>query len=751
MLSTDSDTEGADMDVDHLPTGVSRWRMWKITVAVFAAAALITTSAFIFPGSFVNSTASTQAQPDPLAFWSQKKCITVEIGAKARGGGMSKTIAMASPNFVCPATVDNTNSLSDYKWSDTFDVTQNVSHITVKRSDEHHGKLPDHWGIDLVFKCCILEGLDKKPPLGLAMSGGGHHAMTISTASVAALSKLGILDEVNYVSGNSGGTYVLDGLLVGSNFYDSVTDKNADIRVVIRGLFNGYQKSLRDHRSKLPEQWWDIFKWGDWSTKNFLGFLGGFFADAWIFDSVGTLDGMLQYLFDWHRYVEFSISGFFGDEMQSTSNAGMTLTPFGRRVTATWLMTVPPDVWVYSPITWIGTKLGTKWTNRVMQIPRANTKGHDWSHQKRVKHAHDKRAAIPVAFELCRITGRAGWTHPRIVDSYEKEFALDNWESHWHSRIIDAVLWKPNIYRSVGKADMIFPENPPLHVITGGSNSALGFMASPGMLTSMFFNMGENWNVLQGKLGDLDLDKVRHHWITKTLLAHDEWKVSNAVWLGKDFLGTFRGAGTRLDGMPEDWTGTWQEQVRVIDGGFSDNTGLTFMLAKMQRDYPKKTLLKAIVVDVGLGAAGEEFSQVHFKHPHYAAGSVYPSAALGKGPSKDFKAWHDKYLGPNALYPQIFAESWPEAGWKEDKNAKTMVWEGELTTVTNPWYNIKGGWKVHLTMICTWHNKDDVPMGLNPEFKQKQLEPFEWAASMTHDSLLGSLSSRLAGLLPKSK
>lgn len=540
--------------------------------------------------------------------------------------------------------------------------------------------------------------------------------MTISTASVAALSKLGILDEVNYVSGNSGGTYVLDGLLVGGDFYNSIVDQDVNIGEVIRRMFMGYKKSLFDKRFYNSE--------GVTATvKNFLGFLGGVFANEGIFDSLGTFNGLLQYLFDWHFYVEYSIAGFFGDQMHSNSNAGMTLTPFGKRVTATWLMTVPPDVWVYSPAGWFR----EKYVNRVMQIPQPNTKGHDSSDQQKVKDAHDKRAAIPVAFQLCRITGRAGWTHPRIVDSYEKEFAQDNWDSHWHYK---RGLFGENLYKSSGKADMIFPESPPLHVITGGSNSALGFLSSPGMLSSMLVNMGENWNILKGEVNDL----------VKPLLFHDPWKVSNAVWLLKDVLfGAFRGAGTRLDGRPEDWTSTWQEQVRVIDGGFSDNTGLTFMIAKMQRDYPKKTLLKAIAVDVGLGAGKEEFSKVHFKSPHYDAGGVYPSAALGRG------IFH-KYVGPNALYPQIFEEGWPSDGWEEDETSKTMVWSGDLTTVANPWYNIKPGWKVRLTLICTWHTLE---MALNPEFKPEQLQPYEWAASKTHDSLLKS--SRLAEILPKAK
>jgi hypothetical protein len=171
--------------------------------------------------------------------------------------------------------------------------------------------------------------------LGLAFTGGGHAAFTVSTAVVAALSQIGLLDKVAYVSGNSGGTFTLSGLHASQSYYEAVTDPDLDIEEFIAKTFARYseyfQKYGRDHGA-------------------FVNHIKHVLVNTLHLDSASPTMGLaetLPYALDWQNFETISASAFLNPAIMNNTH---TETPWGHQVTRLWSLSMPPDVWTPSGI-----------------------------------------------------------------------------------------------------------------------------------------------------------------------------------------------------------------------------------------------------------------------------------------------------------------------------------------------------------------------------------------------------------------
>eukprot|EP00930_Biecheleria_cincta_P042641 TRINITY_DN29336_c0_g1_i1.p1 TRINITY_DN29336_c0_g1~~TRINITY_DN29336_c0_g1_i1.p1 ORF type:complete len:657 (-),score=72.01 TRINITY_DN29336_c0_g1_i1:127-1995(-) len=150
-------------------------------------------------------------------------------------------------------------------------------------------------------------------------------------------------------------------------------------------------------------------------------------------------------------------------------------------------------------------------------------------------------------------------------------------------------------------------------------------------------------------------------------------------------------------------------QFRFLDGCYSDDTGAAMALAQMQADCHAGELDCSDEVPYRLLILDD-----HSYDPlrNLMAGSV-PGNCTNNTICPSTGYWY-----PARPSAQIFAESFPESGWKtyavadaytgEGKvmgNVTSKFWKGTLTTVDNKWFGVVGGDKVSVIYLSS--NYDD--------------------------------------------
>jgi len=82
------------------------------------------------------------------------------------------------------------------------------------------------------------------------MAGGGQAAQMVATGVIAGLSRTGprTMERISAVSGNSGGTWIMDGLIASQSFYDSVTAASDDnkIKSLVGSMLQDFKTKVSD-------------------------------------------------------------------------------------------------------------------------------------------------------------------------------------------------------------------------------------------------------------------------------------------------------------------------------------------------------------------------------------------------------------------------------------------------------------------------------------------------------------------------
>jgi hypothetical protein len=176
-----------------------------------------------------------------------------------------------------------------------------------------------------------------------------------------------------------------------------------------------------------------------------------------------------------------------------------------------------------------------------------------------------------------------------------------------------------------------------------------------------------------------------------------------------------------------DETSSWLPTYRYLDGGYTDNTGLTHTIARMQADcsapnsmYDCSEGVRAAVMNSGSRDPTRGSIKVDAMFANYTGNTPFPNIA-----------------GPG--YPlQIFNESWPgndDPGWTmysnytylfHFKNGTEMVpetvvswvWQGNVTTVDNAAFGVAAGTQVNLALFMADHPSEDkvISTGSNATF-----------------------------------
>jgi len=155
-------------------------------------------------------------------------------------------------------------------------------------------------------------------------------------------------------------------------------------------------------------------------------------------------------------------------------------------------------------------------------------------------------------------------------------------------------------------------------------------------------------------------------------------------------------------------------EFRFLDGVYADDTGAAMALAQMQADCRAGELdcsgempYRVLILD------DYSYDPLRNLMAGSESGNCFNNTIC---PSTGF--WSPAH--PSA---QIFAESFPESGWKtyavadiydgEGKvtgNVTSKYWEGTLTTVDNKWFGVVGGDRVSLLYLSSNYLNSDIPM-----------------------------------------
>jgi hypothetical protein len=243
-----------------------------------------------------------------------------------------------------------------------------------------------------------------------------------------------------------------------------------------------------------------------------------------------------------------------------------------------------------------------------------------------------------------------------------------------------------------GNQPLSLPENPTIGSITAASSAAVGFLSSP-MLTYQALSNYDAWP--QKK-------------VNGTFLTQLQIKIENYI---ASFADTFaHDIGKDVDtclpeGLESTGVGTIRDKskvtswphFRLIDGAFTENTGAAFAIGKMQSDCESGLLdcrqgMKLVVISHNVPTDNQSSMRLLFTHE---AGA--PGQRLTKSSACPAASW-------TAPMPTIFNETYKSLTWKTyststGSSTPSTYFVGTLTTVTNDFYNVKGGQKVKVALF----------------------------------------------------
>jgi len=282
-------------------------------------------------------------------------------------------------------------------------------------------------------------------------------------------------------------------------------------------------------------------------------------------------------------------------------------------------------------------------------------------------------ATLPIA-HVVRPSGAATWYAGSNVETISKVTG-----SGWHKKTSHLPLLETSA--------------PPLLLeVASASSSCYGGLGSPMLIDTLLKNK-VSW--------------AKHQIANMCLPLGLEAQAGPLLSPETDFVNT--SSRNLMTPLPSDAV-----EFRFLDGVYADDTGAAMALAQMQADCRAGELdcsgempYRVLILD------DYSYDPLRNLMAGSESGNCFNNTIC---PSTGF--WSPAH--PSA---QIFAESFPESGWKtyavadtydgEGKvtgNVTSKYWEGTLTTVDNKWFGVVGGDRVSLLYLSSNYLNSDIPM-----------------------------------------
>jgi hypothetical protein len=505
----------------------------------------------------------------------------------------------------------------------------------------------------------VEDGTPKKIPTAYVSSGGGFTAMTTSMGFARALSKGNVLPLLTHAGSNSGGTWFLTQLAFSKPFYESVTGMSGGtISEAVAEWGSSYGAAMRaavesDALKNITFQAGEASKLCPYEING-----------TSILDLITDVVSQVEYVAmfpasNWYEYVADMLDSYIPNVRTQTFSApreGLPSTTLSRS------LSLVPDIY---------DNTGKKQA----RLEGVAAGGFD---------------VLPISFSAK--AGENGvWSLPSFAPSLNVAQG-----SSFNKEVVPLGL----------------SPNASIAEINAGSSSAGGAFGSPTMvrrslspaiaspLENIFLmqTMCLSLNILQvGNIVSAVLDMAPQ---TQNLSRIRKAALKTGI-LGCMPLG-LQNSSAPLGGDASSWLPTY----RYLDGAFTDNTGLTHTIARMQADcsapdsmYDCSEGVRATVMNSG---SRDESLAVQGLFANYTGNTPYPNQA-----------------GPGYAI-QIFEEGWPDdddLGWTmysnhtyyfkngerapEDGSGPIVswVWQGYVTTVDNAAFGVAAGTQVRLSLF----------------------------------------------------
>lgn len=355
---------------------------------------------------------------------------------------------------------------------------------------------------------------------------------------------------------------------------------------------------------------------------------------------------------DWRDYVEDMLDGFIHNITTATYNSAPRVGL--ANVTLMQCMSLPPDAWIDSAPS---VEKHPEHSGSAIQLKPP--KGYDPMH---------------FALPICHVSPWLGSDH----------------SSFTYNGLVFGTM---SVGQSGGQS-LSLPSDPTIGTISAASSAALGFLSSP-MMSYQALSTYDAFPIQKVK-GDM-IDRVAikaENGVAEVadVLIHDIGEDLDKC-LPEGLEST--GVGTSRDGGNV----TRWPNFRFIDGAYTENTGAAFALGEMQAECKQSPPaldcsqgLKLIILSHNVPKDKQGSMRLLFKET-----GCPPGARLAHASTCTDCGW-------TAPMPSIFNATYSSLDWKPystftNSDTSATYFVGTLTTMSNDFYNVRGGEKVHVALF----------------------------------------------------
>lgn len=561
-------------------------------------------------------------------------------------------------------------------------------------------------------------------PLGIAFSGGGFNAFIQGMAMTRAMHECSSWNKIKYVASTSGGSWFTSMLFYSPAFYNEIIEQTEKpLPQIIRQKFRTFKTTVYSYIAHKCHHY-QKEKYSSLLTSQFLTdispLLSSFHTkgaqklNSVLLNVAHMMMHSIHHL-NWELLINCILNLFTNDIVLESADYRTQRVPQLENVALIQCLSLPPTAWQQQK-----TKTSNNRVDNTAYALEAVGLNEDEGYNMMLPLAWVDSGSSPMAY--------TGWNLHKEIRS----FRLHPLPKRDCFVPLSTFRKGKNWNKSV--RTFTLPQNPSILTATSGSSAAAGFLCSPSIIRNIITHEGDN----AGWMGKE---------ITKTILDYVEKHTSHSI----DGLSVYPPFG--LSNLAVS-TNAHSPNYRFLDGGFTDDLGISHQISRMQQDILLRNSSQRHLQIIATNA------EALWAYEAYFAGDFNKGCLPGE--LHRGTQIHGLYNTPSI---QLFREEFPKptacsnSPWRAYLDAQqsaegksfytrsklyntyvtqntttnrkvsaelpigvSTYFTGTLTTVENKAVNVLGGWTVDVLFFQTniW-----LPMLIFPENKaNKHQNPF---------------------------